>query len=152
MRAMRVFTVLAAVAVIGVACGDTVTGIPAGVEIFTATLNGANERPTPVTTTARGTAVITVLGNLVSWKVDITAAIDSVTIGHIHKGVADSAGGVILNLSPTPTGIGFTGTVAVGSATVADSVLTHMRNGRAYVNIHTRVNGGGEIRGQTVKQ
>jgi hypothetical protein len=152
MRATRVFSVLAAIAVVGVACKDTVTGIPAGVEVFTATLTGANERPTPVTTTARATAVITVLGNLVSWKVDITSAIDSVTIGHIHKGVADSAGSVILNLSPTPTGMGFTGTVAVGSATVVDSVLTLMRAGRAYVNIHTKVNPGGEIRGQTVKQ
>lgn len=151
MRATRVFTVLAAVAAIGVACGDDTTGIPTGVEVFVATMNGANERPTAVTTTATGRAVITVLGNLVSWKVDLTD-IDSVTVGHIHKGVADSAGGVMLNLSPTATGLNFTGTVAVGSATVVDSVLTHMRNGRAYVNIHTRVNGGGEIRGQTVKQ
>ena len=139
-------------AALALACGNDTTGIPAGVEVFVANLNGPNERPTPVTTTATGRAVITVLGNLVSWKVDITSAIDSVTIGHIHKGVADSAGGVMLNLNPTPTGIGFTGALAVGSATVEDSVLTHMRNGRAYVNIHTKVNGGGEIRGQTLKQ
>lgn len=152
MRTTRLVTLLAAVTGVGLACGDDVTGIPAGVEIFTATLNGANERPTPVATTARGRAVITVLGNLVSWKVDITAAIDSVIAGHIHKGIADSAGSVMASLSPTATGLDFTGTVANGSLVVADSVLTHMRNGRAYVNIHTRVNGGGEIRGQTIRQ
>ena len=151
MRATHVFTVLAAVALLGVACGDDTTGIPSGVEVFVATLNGANERPTPVTTTATGRAVITVLGNLVSWKVDVTD-IDSVTAGHIHKGVADSAGGVMQSVSVTATGLNFTGTVATGSATVVDSVLTLMRDGRAYVNIHTKVNGGGEIRGQTVKQ
>jgi len=143
--------VFAAIAVVG-SCSDNTTGIPAGLEVFTASLNGANERPTPVTTTATGSAIITALGHQLSWKVDITLAIDSVTIGHIHRGVADSAGGVIQNLSPTPTGIGFTGTVALGSAVVVDSVLTLMRAGKAYVNIHTKKNPGGEIRGQLVKQ
>jgi hypothetical protein len=143
--------VFAAIAIVG-SCSDNTTGIPAGLEVFTASLNGANERPTPVTTTAQGSAIITALGNQLSWKVDITSAIDSVTIGHIHRGVADSAGGVIQNLAPTPTGIGFAGTVALGSAVVVDSVLTLMRAGRAYVNIHTKKNPGGEIRGQLVKQ
>lgn len=152
MRVTRVMTVLAAVTLLGVACDDDATGIPAGLEVFTATLNGANERPTPVTTTASGTAVVTALNNQLSWRVDITSAIDSVTVGHIHRGVADSAGGVIRDLAPTPTGLDFTGTVALGSAVVADSVLTLMRAGRAYVNIHTRVNPGGELRGQLVKQ
>lgn len=151
MRATRVFTVLAAVAVIGVACGDDVTGIPAGVEIFTATLNGANERPTPVTTTATGTAVITVLGNLLSWKVDV-ADIDSIVAGHIHHGPVDSAGGVRVNFAPAVTGQNFTGTATVGSITVADSILVFMRAGNSYVNIHTAVNGAGEIRGQLRKQ
>lgn len=151
MRITRMLTVLLAVALVGVACGDDAVGIPSGVEVFVATLNGAKERPTPVTTTATGRAVITVLGNLVSWKVDVTD-IDSVTAGHIHKGVADSAGGVMVSLSVTATDNNFSGTIAVGSATVADSVLTHMRNGRAYVNIHTLRNSGGEMRGQTVKQ
>ena len=151
MRTTRLLPMLVAVTAGGLACGDDTVGIPSGVEIFVANLNSANERPTPVATAATGRAVITVLGNLVSWKVDVTN-IDSVTIGHIHKGVADSAGGVIRDLAPTPTGLDFTGTVAVGSATVVDSVLTLMRQGRAYVNIHTKAYPGGEIRGQTVKQ
>ncbi len=151
MHMTRMLAVFAAIAVVG-SCSDNTTGIPAGLEVFTASLNGANERPTPVTTTATGSAIVTALGHQLSWKVDITLAIDSVTIGHIHRGVADSAGGVIQNLSPTPTGIGFTGTVALGSAVVVDSVLTLMRAGKAYVNIHTKKNPGGEIRGQLVKQ
>jgi hypothetical protein len=151
MHATPVLILLAIGAGAASACKST-TAIPSSVEIYTATLNGSNERPTPVTTTAAGAATFTVLGNLVSWKVDITSAIDSVTIGHIHRGVADSAGGVIVNLSPTPTGVGFTGTVALGSLTVVDSVLTLMRNGKSYVNIHTKKNPGGEIRGQLAKQ
>jgi len=97
MRASRVFTVLAVVAAAGVACKDNVTGIPAGLEVFTATLNGANETP-PVTTTATGTAIVTVLGNMVSWKVDVLTPIDSIFLGHIHRRAADSlAGNVQVN-------------------------------------------------------
>lgn len=153
MRATRMFTVLAAVAAIGVACGDDTTGIPADVEIFRARpMNGANERPNPVTTTATGEAVITVIGNLVSWKVDVTG-ITGVTAGHIHRHHPDStAGGVIQGISPTTGGTNFTGTLALGSATVVDSVLAIIRAGRAYVNIHTSTNPGGEIRANLVKQ
>lgn len=153
MRATRVFTVLAAVAAIGVACGDDTTGIPADVEIYRATpMNGANERPTAVTTNATGEAVITVIGNLVSWKVDVTT-ITGVNAGHIHRRHPDSTfGGVIQGISPTTGGTNFSGTLAIGSAVVVDSVLAIIRAGRAYVNIHTTANPGGEIRGEMVRQ
>jgi len=153
MRASRMLTVLAAVAAIGVACGDDTTGIPADVEIFRATpMNGANERPTAVTTSATGVGVITVIGNLVSWKVDVTN-ITSVIAGHIHRRHPDSTfGGVIQSIAPTAGGTNFTGTLAIGSAVVVDSVLAIMRAGRAYLNIHTSANPGGEIRGELVKQ
>jgi len=153
MRATRVFTVLAAVAVIGVACGDDIIGIPAGLEVYTATLNAANE-PTPVTSTATGTAIVTVLGNQVTWKVDIISPIDSIILGHIHRRHPDStAGNVRVDFVPAVTGQNFTGTATVGSqANVADSVLALMRAGRGYVNIHTAVYPGGEIRGTLIKQ
>jgi hypothetical protein len=156
---MRISRALALVAGLGavtagvvVACSDNTTGIPSGVEIYTAQLNGANEAPTTVTTTATGHAVVTVLGNLVSWKVDIDTPIDSIILGHIHRHAADSvAGNVQVNFNPAATGPGFTGTATVGSATVADSILTIMRAGRGYVNIHTKAHPGGEIRGTLVK-
>ncbi len=154
MRAPRVFSVLAALAIIGVSCKDETTGIPAGLEVYTATLNGANEAPTAVTTTATGTAIVTVLGKQVTWKVDILTAIDSISAGHIHRRAADSvAGNVQVNFAPTPTGPGFTGTATVGSqANVDDSIIALMREGRSYVNIHTKAHGGGEIRGTLVRQ
>jgi len=154
MRALRVFTVLAAVAAIGVACGDDTVGIPADVEIYRAKpMNGANERPTPVTTTATGEAVITVIGNLVSWKVDVTG-LTGTNAGHIHRRAADStAGGVIQGISPTTGGTNFTGTIALGSVVIAvDSILAIIRAGRAYVNLHTTANPTGEIRGDLVRQ
>src|SRR5882757_5145043 len=124
MQVSRALAMFATISLIGVACSDdNTTGIPAGLEVYTATLNGPNERPTAVTSTATGTAIITVLGTTISWRVDINTAIDSVFAGHIHRGVADSAGNVIQPLSPTATGIGFTGTVANGSAIPPDSVI-----------------------------
>ncbi len=153
MRVLRALTTFAAIAAIGSCSNNNTTGIPAGLEVFTTSLNGANERPTPVTTTATGTAIVTVLGNQLSWKVDITSAIDSIIAGHIHHAPKDSAGPVRVNFSVTATGPGFTGTATQGSVTLTgDSVQTWLRQGNAYVNIHTKKNPGGEIRGQLVKQ
>jgi len=154
MRVSRGFTVLAAVALLGVACEDDATGIPAGLEVYTANLTGANERPTPVTTTATGHAVVTILGDsLISWEVVIDSPIDSIIAGHIHRFNVDTGfGGVVVNFAPPATGLDFSGTATIGSATPVDSVFDIIRAGRAYVNIHTKVNGGGEIRGNLVKQ
>src|SRR6266550_4641196 len=156
MRITRMLTMFAAVAVVG-SCSDDSTGIPAGLEVYTATLNGANEAPTPVTTTATGHAVVTVLGDsVVSWEVIIDSPIDSIILGHIHRRAADSsAGNVRVDFAPPATGAGFTGTATIGSSAPAgalDSIFAIMRAGRAYGNIHTKKNPGGEIRGTLVKQ
>jgi len=151
-----------AVALIGVACSDSTTGIPSNVEIFTATLNGANEVPAlAAATTATGEATFTVMGHLLSWQVSVQN-INNVNIGHIHFGAAGVGGGVMVSLSPTPGSYTANTVIASGSLTVADSVLVHMRAGEAYVNIHTSDASlpgnntpgdypGGEIRGQTRK-
>lgn len=151
MRAAQVLIAFALVSVVGVACKNDNSG-PPGPEVFTATLTGANERPTPVTTTAQGTATVTIMGDSLVWTVNITSAIDSVFAGHIHRGGANDAGGIIQSLFPPATGVGFTGTLIDSSAVPADSVLTLMRAGLAYVNVHTKAHTGGEIRGQLVKQ
>ncbi len=150
MRITRMLTMLAAVALVG-SCSDNSTGIPTGLEVC------ANEAPTPVTTTATGHAVVTVLSDsVVSWEVIIDSPIDSITLGHIHRRAADSsAGNVQVNFAPPATGKGFTGTATIGSSAPAgalDSIFAIMRAGRAYVNIHTKKNPGGEIRGTLVKQ
>lgn len=156
MRVTRVFTALAAVALLGIACEDNPTAVPAGLEIFTATLNGANELPTPVTTTATGHATVTILGDsLVSWEVIIDSPIDSITAGggHIHRFHPDTQfGGVVVPMTPPATGLDFTGTATIGSFAPHDSILDIIREGRGYVNIHTRLNPAGEIRGNLVRQ
>jgi CHRD domain len=154
------FTV-AAVLALG-SCKDDV-GITV-TERFAATLSGANVRPTPVTSTATGSAQFTYVGDIKTlfFEVDV-AGIDSVTLAHIH-GPADTANsaGVALNLYTTgkSKGLGFTGVLSAGVAgelgapagMTLDSLLVLMRNGNAYVNVHTVAHPAGEIRGQVVKQ
>jgi len=161
---VRAFAWFVSVALIGGACSDNNNGvtIPSGLEIYTAQMNGANEAPTAVTTTATGHAVVTILGNTVTWKVDVDAPIDSLIAGHIHRRAADSvAGNVRVDFTlgqrvwaAGPTGPGITGTAAQGSTTLAapdDSMLAVIRDGRSYVNLHTKAHPGGEIRGSLVR-
>lgn len=161
MRTTRMLAVLASIAIVGNCSDSTSSNIPEGLEVYTATLNGANERPTAITTTATGHATVTILGDsLISWEVVIDSPIDSLTLGHIHRFNTDTGfGGVIVQLAPPARGLDFSGvattgalTVGQGAPPVSDSAFAIIRAGRAYVNIHTRVNGGGEIRGNLIKQ
>ena len=141
---------LAAVLAVG-SCKDDVglTSIPPAPERFVAFLSGANE-PTPTTTAAQGLATITVNGNVLSYRVELSN-IDSAFLAHIHHNVAGLNGPVRVNLyvpPRVPTDSNFSGLLIEDTVTVADSILTFMRGGEGYVNVHTKLNPGGEIRGQ----
>src|SRR3989442_5273572 len=147
-------------------CTDKV-GIQ-GSERFTATLGGANEQPA-VTSTATGTATFTYLSDIGSifYRIDV-AGIDSAILAHIH-GPADNAtnAGVVINLftgpvgcgTPCATKAGFTGTLAQGvlgelgapAGMTMDSPLLLLRNGNAYVNVHTPGDRGGGVLRQGAK-
>jgi hypothetical protein len=155
----------AIVAVLGtaglsIACNDDPTG-PAPV-VYTATLNGANERPNPITTPATGLATLTLRGND---SLDFTVTSTNLTTpwfaSHIHVGNAAVAGGIVYGFKVNAGATGGTvtsGTVvlstlaAVGTQVNGDSLRVLLNNGNAYVNVHTTGNTGGEIRGQVVKQ
>ena len=157
-RLVRDLLVVSAVLALA-SCTDNVG--PNVVERFTASLSGASERPNPVTTSASGTAEFQVFDSIpgVFFKLSVTG-IDSVTAAHIH-GPADTAqsAGVIVNLytggtigALDITGVLAQGTLPAPSGITIDSVLSLMRAGRAYVNVHTRGNPGGELRGQITSQ
>jgi CHRD domain len=153
---------LAAVLVLATCSDNDTTGVTV-TQKFTATLSGAAQRPTPVTSGASGTATFEYVSDLKTlfYRVDV-AAIDSVTLAHIHAPAdTGSATGVVLNLFLGPTkGLAFTGTLAQGvggglgapAGMTLDSLLVLLGNGNAYVNVHTRLHPAGEIRGQIVKQ
>lgn len=162
------FVGLAAAALVG-ACSDefpTLSSLAPAKVFFEAALAGANERPTPVTTNASGSSTVTILDtNRVRVETWIST-IDSVTQAHIHAGDANTAGPVmVFLLSNVAAGrapvtgtnrilsvVEITRATAFSGVFTFDSLMTRIAAGTAYVNVHTRRNPGGEIRGQIVPQ
>jgi hypothetical protein len=147
---------IAALLPIVAACGDD--GPSSEATSFTATLSGANEVPA-VTTTATGNATLSVSGAEITYTVNVTNLSNAV-VAHIHVAPAGQNGPVRLNLcgtgDPQPACTSGTAVLATGTngttvgtpAITFDSLLSAMRTGGAYVNVHTSANPGGEIRGQ----
>jgi hypothetical protein len=132
---------------------------------FVTHLTGAAERPDPVDTRAQGQAIFHLSkdGTELRYKL-IVANIEDVTQAHIHLGPATGTGGVVVWLYPSapPAQLisGRTqGVLAQGTITSANLVgalagqslsalVEHIRNGNAYVNVHTSQYPAGEVRGQ----
>lgn len=141
------------------ACDDDAATAPEP-ERYVLALTGAAERPTAVVTNASGSAVLTVLGKDSIEYLMYVANGDSVTASHIHAGDANSAGPVMVFTFGGPVIGRVDGVFRYGFITrqgtfsgafTFDSVLTRMRAGTAYLNVHTRKNAPGEIRGQIVR-
>jgi CHRD domain len=111
-------------------------------------LRASQERPKPKGNVrrARGTFTATVTKSgtsaVVAWRLTFSKLTGRAMAAHIHSGPRGKAGPVIVPLcAPCRSG-------ARGRATVDASVLSALEAGRAYVNVHTRKNPLGEIRGQ----
>ena len=111
--------------------------------MFTASMDGSQETPA-VSTTASGTAWLVLSADFKSISYSVTYARLSAgfTAGHFHAGDVGAAGGVVFPLT-------FLGNTAKGVwNNIPDSILAKLFNGQLYVNVHSTLNPGGEIRGQ----
>jgi hypothetical protein len=108
----------------------------------TLTLTGASEVP-PVTTTATGTAMVTI-GADKSVKATVTTSAMTPTASHIHEGAAGANGPVIVPFTKT----GDNTFAAADGAKLTDAQYTSYLAGNLYVNVHSAKNPGGEIRAQ----
>lgn len=116
---------------------------------FTALLNGANERPNPVSTTATGFGIFKLSGNTLQFAISYEGLTGNATAAHIHgPAPASGSGGVLINLQPFHTGAFGTRGSFSGAIVLTDAQKAVVMAGRTYVNIHTGANGDGEIRGQ----
>ncbi|NUO39095.1 MAG: CHRD domain-containing protein [Gemmatimonadaceae bacterium] len=145
------------------------------VTVFTAALNGANERPTPTGSPATGSATVTLDEALNTLLVNETFSglIGGVATGaHIHCcAPATGTAGVAVDFGPNgfPLGstsgfyshlfdllnpisysAGFLASQGGSVVTARNTVVAGMRAGNTYANIHDAQFPAGEIRGQLV--
>jgi hypothetical protein len=132
---------------------------------FTAQLHGGNEVP-GVSTGSAGTSTVTwnTATKTGTYRVDVYNMPVGTTASHIHAGAVGVNGPVIINFTVPAGGISndyaLTGTFACSDVTVrapqginsCEDFEQALLLGNTYVNVHSTVNGGGEIRGQLVRQ
>lgn len=151
------------------ACSDDDDdGTEPGTE-FEALLSGGEEVPA-VTTTATGNATITVDGSQIVYRVDVVN-LTNAFVSHIHVAPEGENGPVRLDLCGTSnvpacesgTGVLVEGANGSTQGITFDSLVSAIRAGNAYVNVHTddgedpqNTGAGdmitGEIRGQITPQ
>ena len=138
---------------------------PASAQTFTLTANltGANETPARINTGAFGSAtvVIDMTARTVTYTVQVFNFPSGVTASHIHVGAVGTSGPTVVPFAPPLTASNdftYTGTVKDTEFTIradqgirsADDMFQAILGGNSYVNVHSAVNPGGEIRGQLV--
>ena len=119
------------------------------IDIFAATLSGAQEVP-PAATAATGQAEVMYNENTgkVSWKVTYSGLSAAPTAGHIHgPAAAGQNAGVVIPFASNLTSQPITGETTITLAQYAD-----LAAGLYYVNLHSSQFPGGEIRGQLRKR
>lgn len=128
---------------------------------FATILTGAEENPA-VTTAAQAVARLTLKSDgTVDYKLWATTPIQQATASHIHLGAFTQNGPVVaFFFSASPRDFQAGETIAEGTLTDATvigrpgftpsiaNLVERIRQGRAYVNVHTTAHPGGEIRGQ----
>jgi hypothetical protein len=139
---------------------------PASAQQYTmlATLTGggeATQTANGVNTGAFGSATIVVdLGaRTIAYEVRVFNLPSGVTASHIHVGSPLTTGPVIVNFAPPLTAsndFAFSGVVQEAEILLrpdqgirtAQDAFQAIINGNGYVNVHSQVNPGGEVRGQ----
>ncbi len=129
--------------------GATATSSQAAARSFKVTLNGAQQVP-PVRTAGSGTAAITYdpATRRVTWSITYHGLSGPVTMAHFHGPAAAGKNGpaqiwLTKKGSPVKSPI-------KGAATLTAAQAKQFAGGDWYINVHTKANPAGEIRGQVV--
>jgi hypothetical protein len=132
---------------------------------FAAALHGGGEVPA-VSTGAAGTATVTwnTTTKAGTYRVEVYNMPSGTVASHIHVGASNVAGPVVINFT-VPAG-GISNDYVLSGTFGCSDVVPRQPQGinscedfeqalllnNTYVNVHSQVNGGGEIRGQLVRQ
>jgi Cu/Zn superoxide dismutase len=113
--------------------------------LFTAKMNGDQEVPA-VTSDGQGLGIFTLdeQKSTLYINVSLNNLSGAITGIHIHEGLVGVNGGVVYNLGPFLNGNRVKGALRG----LTPDVISKMLSGSYYINVHTELNPGGEIRGQ----
>lgn len=126
---------------------STSTGTKKETYAFKATLNSGQEVPKPKAPAGASGAftartVETTTAKTFKWKLTFHGLSGKAVAAHVHLGKKGTAGAVVISLcGPCRSG-------QTGTAKISRAAEEAMEKGKAYVNVHTAKNAGGEIRGQ----
>jgi len=134
---MRKLVLLLGVAVLGLAGVAYAASSPV---MIGTTLNAGQDHAT--NSHGKGTFTGTITGGKLKFTLKFSHLTGPATAAHIHMGAKGVSGPVVVPLCG-PCKSTVTGTVAVNA-----SVLSAIKKGKTYVNVHTAKYPAGEIRGQ----
>ena len=124
---------------------------------YTVDMKAGMETP-PNDGNASGHAKLTVGQHKLRYEIDVSDLSGPATMAHIHIGKIGMSGPPIVTfpVKATKSGKIADGTIDLTAAMTkgvsADSLMVLLNNGSAYINVHTAAHGGGEIRGQVVRE
>jgi uncharacterized cupredoxin-like copper-binding protein len=112
-----------------------------------AKLNARQEVPRPKGNLAKATGrfTATLNGRTLKWRLTFGHLSGRAISAHVHLGQRGKAGPVMVPLCAPCS------SPKSGTAKLTQAQVTASKNGRTYVNVHTKKNANGEIRGQIVR-
>ena len=164
---MRPFLLVVGAAGMIAACDDDDPTGTSGI-VYRAPLRGVNERPSPITTNAQGlfTATLDPATNILTYTLTWENLTTTSNNAHIHgptPATGNGTAGVLIDFngggrtlthgtSGSATGTIDLNQVTSNAAVSGDSLKKLLEAGRAYVNVHSTTNPGGEIAGLITRQ
>jgi hypothetical protein len=154
---LRLFGLAASIALVAGWTGRPATAPLSRSTTYTVRMNGAQETPAN-NTKGTGSATLTLDGTKLKYSIDVKDLSGPAAAAHIHVGAVGVAGPPVYTFTVTAAS---SGTISEGtidlttdasSGVSGDSLTKLLRNGNAYVNVHTKNFPAGEIRGQAIKK
>ena len=114
---------------------------------YTAVLNGAQEVP-PQASPSQGVALVLLIKetNIVCYRISYSELAGTEILAHFHGPAAPGTSApVVVNISPAPSPFG---SPKHGCVPFTKDLVKDLNKGLLYLNVHSSVATGGEIRGQ----
>jgi hypothetical protein len=141
---MAAFVAVSVLGVVGTASATRSDGAAHGGRPLHATLLPGNQAP-PTASAGSGTALVTLNQGQgeVCWDISVTDLTSPVILAHIHSGTAGTNGPVVVDFMEPVNGL-------AGCVSADAGLIKQIRQHPAsyYVNVHTTMFPGGEVRGQ----